>query len=158
MNAIPEEHPSSPEQGDPAKRKILIVDDNPGIRKMLTCLLADEDYTVASATNGTEGLELAQNMKPDLVLLDLKMPGKDGWDTYAQLISKSPELPVIVITGRKYQFMPAIFSGVGALMEKPLDLLTLLKTVRELLEESVESRLAWLKGKPAKFHFVPSKA
>jgi CheY-like chemotaxis protein len=139
-----------------ARQKILLVDDDPAIRQILVRLLAEEDYIVVAAANGVEALALCASAKFDLVLLDLNMPGKDGWETFEQLSSKNPLLPIILITARPNQFFPALASGVGALMEKPLDFTRLFHTIRDLLEEPEEERLARLTGRSAAFSYVPS--
>ena len=140
-----------------SKRKILLVDDDPGVRQILLRLLAEEDYLVVTAANGAEALELAGTTKLDLVLLDLNMPVKDGWETFEQLATENPLLPIILITARPNQFFPALASGVGALLEKPLDFVKLFHTIQNLLEEPAELRLARSMGRPSAFHHVPPK-
>jgi len=140
-----------------SKRKILLVDDDPGVRQILLRLLAEEDYLVVTAANGAEALELAGTTKLDLVLLDLNMPVKDGWETFEQFATENPLLPIILITARPNQFFPALASGVGALLEKPLDFVKLFHTIQNLLEEPAELRLARSMGRPSAFHHVPPK-
>jgi DNA-binding response OmpR family regulator len=135
--------------------KILLVDDDPGIRVMLSRVLKDAGYGVECASDGSEALERAKSEKVDLVLLDLNMPGKDGWDTYEQLTSEHPILPVIIITARPSQQFTALAAGTGALMEKPLDLPKLILTIRDLLDEPEDVRIARLAGRPAEFHYIP---
>jgi DNA-binding response OmpR family regulator len=135
--------------------KILLVDDDPGIRVMLSRVLKDAGYGVECASDGSEALERAKSEKVDLVLLDLNMPGKDGWDTYEQLTSEHPMLPVIIITARPSQQFTALAAGTGALMEKPLDLPKLIMTIRDLLDEPEDVRIARLAGRPAEFHYIP---
>jgi DNA-binding response OmpR family regulator len=89
-----------------------------------------------------------------LVLLDLNLPGKNGWDTFERLSTENPSLAVIIITARSNQLFTATGAGVGALLEKPLDFPILLQTIRRLLAEPVESRLARMAGKPADLHYV----
>ena len=137
--------------------KILLVDDDPAIRQLLTRLLAEEGYIVLSAANGLEAIELANNTKFDLALLDLNMPVMDGWETFEQITTKNPLLPFIVITARPNQLFPAVASGTGALMEKPLDLPKLFNTIRALLNEPTKVHLARMVGRPAEFHYVPPK-
>ena len=139
------------------KEKILVVDDEPAIRQMLTRLLTGEGYNVLPATNGNEALEFASHADFDLVLLDLNMPGLDGWDTFEQLTSKKPLLPIIVITARPNQRFTALAAGSGALMEKPLDLQKLFLTIRNLLDEPDDVRIARMAGRPSEFHYVPPK-
>ncbi|HEX5397877.1 MAG TPA: response regulator [Verrucomicrobiae bacterium] len=135
--------------------KILLVDDEPAIRQMLTRLLTAEGYHVLPAGNGIEALEFAGHTDFNLILLDLNMPGLDGWDTYEQISSRNPLVPVIIITARPNQRFIALAAGTGALMEKPLDLEKLFQTIRHLLDEPPEVRLARLSGRPAEFQYVP---
>ena len=94
---------------------------------------------------------------PDLVLLDLNLPLQDGWDTLERLTTENPLLPVIIITARPNQIFPALAAGAGALMEKPLDLPKLLRTIRDLLAEPAASQSARMAGKAAEFHYLPPK-
>ncbi len=156
MNSVLEiTNPAAPAQG-PAPR-VLLVDDDPAIRQILVRLLAEEGYDVLTAANGAEALGMSGSIKFDLVLLDLNMPVKDGWETFEQLSSKNPLLPIILITARPNQFFPALASGVGALLEKPLDFTQLFRTIHNLLEESEEMRLARLTGRSAAFSYVPAE-
>jgi CheY-like chemotaxis protein len=139
------------------KSKILLVDDDPGVRRMLQRVLEEEDYSVATAADGVEALKLVTNATPDLVLLDLNLPAQNGWDTLKRIASENPLLPVIIITARPNQIFPALASGAGALMEKPLDLPKLLRTIGDLLVEPAEIRLARMAGERAEFHYQPPK-
>ena len=138
-------------------KTILLVDDDSAVRRMLSRLLSEEHYNVIPATNGVEALDLAQTAPVDLVLLDLNLPMKDGWQTFEQLATRDPFLPVVIITARSNQIFPALASGAGALMEKPLDLPSLLQTIRDLLAEPAQVRLARMAGKPASFRYLPPK-
>jgi DNA-binding response OmpR family regulator len=139
-----------------AKREILLVDDDPAIRRIIPRLLAEEGYSAHTAADGAQALQLASVMDFDLVLLDLNMPFKDGWQTLEALLEKNPALPVIIITARPNQFFTALASGVGALLEKPLDFTNLFKSIRELLAETPAERLARTAGQPAPFHYISS--
>jgi DNA-binding NtrC family response regulator len=138
------------------KRKLLLVDDDPGVRESLAALLSMEGYEVVLAGNGLEALECAAATPLSLVLLDLNLPKKTGWDTFEVLTRQNPSLPVIIITARPNQLFPALAAGVGTLMEKPLDFPRLLQMIRDLLAEPVEARLARLAGRPAEFHYLPA--
>ena len=139
------------------KKKILLVDDDPAIRKMLGLLLTGEGYTVLLAVNGGDSIEVVRTTEIDLVLLDLNMPGMDGWETFEQLASENPMLPIVVITARPNQHFTALAAGIGALLEKPLDLPKLFLTIRDLLDEPDEIRLARVAGRPSEFHYVPPR-
>jgi len=153
---VPRSELKAEEMPSPQKR-ILLVDDDPAIRQLLMRLIADENFEVLTAANGAEALALAASMNFDLVVLDLNMPVKNGWETFEQLSSQNPVLPIILITARPNQFFPAMAAGVGALLEKPLDFAKLFDTIRNLLQEPPESRMARMAGQPALFRYVPPK-
>jgi len=81
----------------PAK-KILVVDDEPEVRKLMEHFLIDKGYEVRVAGNGREGLDALDTFTPDLVLLDMHMPELDGAEMLKQLAIRSPTLPVIMVT------------------------------------------------------------
>ena len=139
------------------KHRLLLVDDDPGVRRMLLRVLEEEGYAVVPAANGVEAVELASGRVPDLVLLDLNLPVQNGWDTFERLTTQHPLLPIVIITARPNQIFPALAAGAGALMEKPLDLPKLLRTIRDLLAEPAASQLARVAGKAAEFHYLPPK-
>jgi len=139
------------------KRKILLVDDDPAVRKMLGMLLTGEGYEVLLAIDGNEAIQVVRATDVDLVLLDLNMPGMDGWAAYERLAAENPMLPIIVITARPNQSFTAMAAGIGALLEKPLDLPKLFLTIRDLLDEPDEIRLARVAGRPSEFHYVPPR-
>jgi NarL family two-component system response regulator LiaR len=81
-------------------KTILVVDDNPIIRRLI-CQLLDlgKDYNIyEEATNGQEGIELAQRYHPDLIILDLSMPTLNGLDAAKELKKIMPEVPIILFT------------------------------------------------------------
>ena len=79
--------------------KVLVIDDEPGIRHLLDTLLTRKGYDVVLADGGRKGLELFRREHPDAVVLDLKMPEMDGIAVLTQLRSADHKLPVIVLTG-----------------------------------------------------------
>jgi DNA-binding NtrC family response regulator len=144
--------------GRPVKRKILLVDDDPATRQILRRLLAEEDFLVLSAANGAKALELINITNFDLVLLDLKAQVDDEWEIFGRLSAQNPLLPVILMTSRPNLFFQAVASGIGALLEKPLNFIQLFRTIHNLLEEPAEERLARFTGRPAAFHYIPPTA
>lgn len=114
-------------------KTILLADDDPAIRQMLGQVLALEQYNVVFAATGRETAAKFISCAPDLVLLDLNMPDRDGWDAFQLMNSTHPLIPVIVITARPHQRERAAALGVASLMEKPLEIPMLLKTVQDLL-------------------------
>jgi DNA-binding response OmpR family regulator len=139
-------------------KRILLVDDDPTVRDSLSDVLVAEGYIVIPAENGQQALDLAAGMPIDLALLDLNMPVKNGWDTFEQLTREHPLIPIIIVTARPNQIFTALSAGVGALLEKPMDIPTLLRTIENLLAESAEQRLARLVGQKAEFHYQPGTA
>jgi DNA-binding response OmpR family regulator len=140
----------------PDRRRILLVDDDASVRDSLQTVLVEEGYLVIPANDGQQALELIASSSVDLVLLDLNMPRKNGWDTFERLSAEHPLVPVILITARPNQLFTAVGAGVGALLEKPLDIPHLLTTIRRLLTESSEVRLRRLVGQEAPFDYKPS--
>jgi CheY-like chemotaxis protein len=100
-------------------------------------LLVEDDSSLA---------EHFQEGRIDIALLDLNMPVKGGWEAFERLTTIHPLLQVIVITARSDQYPLAAAAGVAALMEKPLDLPLLLRTIDDLFCEPVERRLSRLTG------------
>ena len=138
------------------KKQILVVDDDPAIRRMLSRILTGEGYGVSCAADGSEALTTAQAEPPDLVLLDVSLRDKSGWDIFDRLVKIKPLLPVVIITGKANQLFTALSAGAGALFEKPLQLPKLLQAVSQLLAESLENRVARQQGKATDFHFLPA--
>src|SRR5947208_11816336 len=81
------------------KSRILVIDDEAGIRDSLRMTLEYDGYEFVGAATGQEGLALAEREGPDLVLLDVKMPGMDGLEVLDRLRSMSETLPIVVISG-----------------------------------------------------------
>jgi CheY-like chemotaxis protein len=79
--------------------KILVIDDEPGIRDLLDTLLSGKGYDVILADSGEKGLEVFRRARPDVVVLDLKMPGMDGLTVLQQILRDNPKQPVIILTG-----------------------------------------------------------
>jgi CheY-like chemotaxis protein len=127
-----------------ARKWILIVDNDSSVRLMLARVLSDEGYGVLTAANGVDALDLAGTMVFDLVLLDLNMPGINGWETLKKLDAKKLAQPpsVIIITARPDQQAAARKAGVETVLEKPLDFPRLIQTVSQVLAKAVDSNNA----------------
>lgn len=121
-------------------KRILLADDDVAVRQTLARVLELEHYHVLLARTGREAAAEFMAASPDLVLLDLNMPGKDGWEAFHLMNAVNPTIPVIIITARPGQLQQAVRMGVDALMEKPLDLPLLLETIGLLLMESERER------------------
>ena len=79
--------------------KVLVIDDTQGIRNLLDTLLSRKGYDVVLADGGRKGLELIRRERPDVVVLDLKMPEMDGVAVLQQIRRLNPDQPVIILTG-----------------------------------------------------------
>jgi DNA-binding response OmpR family regulator len=147
----------APDKTQPnVSKRILLADDDSGVRESLAAALRSEGYIVSLARDGQQAIEMASTTEVDLILLDLNMPTKNGWDTFEQLTRDDPLLPIIIITARPNQVFMAVGAGVGALLEKPLDIPILLQTVHRLLEEPAEARLARLAGQHSGIFYSPT--
>ncbi len=150
--------PAPPSKRRPRRKRVLLVDDDPTVRDSLYDVLVAEGYGVIPAGNGLQAVDLAQRLPCDLVLLDLNMPLMNGWDTFEQLTREHPILPVVIITARPNQVFTAASAGAAALLEKPLDIPTLLEAMQKLLAETVEQRLARLVGRHTEFYYKSATA
>ena len=80
-------------------RKVLTVDDDEFVREILAAYLEDSGFEVLQAENGLLGLEVFRREKPDLVMLDLRMPEMDGLEVLGHITKESPDTPVILVSG-----------------------------------------------------------
>jgi len=113
------------------------VDDEPDCTSIIQCRLEWSNYQVITATNGKEGLEVAEKEKPDLILLDTNMPVMNGHEMLERL-RKHPKLknvPVIMVTAlcEKQDIVTASVLGVQDYITKPVDFTSLLEKISDLL-------------------------
>ncbi|MFZ5596738.1 MAG: response regulator [Bacillota bacterium] len=116
---------------------LLIVDDQSGVRRLLYEVFIDEGYHVRTASGGQEALMMVAREKPDMVLLDIKMPGMSGLETLSELRKISHDLPVIMMTayGDLEVVEQAKKLGVKHYIVKPFDLDEVRLLVRGLFLE-----------------------
>jgi two-component system nitrogen regulation response regulator NtrX len=132
------------------KPRILVIDDEAAIRDSLRMILEYEHYEFTGASNGPEGLAAIQRERPDLVLLDIKMPGMDGMEVLRKIRALDDALPVVMISGHGTMAtaVEAIKAGATDFLEKPLGservIVTLHNTLKqeELGRENRELKLA----------------
>lgn len=138
--------------------KVLIIDDDQAIRESMKQILQREDYEVFLAADGRAFLERFDPREIDLLLLDIDLPVRSGWEIFEEVTRRNPALPIIVITGHPGQFRVARAAGVGAFMEKPIEAVNLLQTMQAVLAEPEECRLRRLAGRGGRPRHVPASA
>lgn len=121
---------------------ILVVDDSTDIRTVVKYALLDQGFCVIEASNGYDAIQLARQYRPTAILLDLCMPGIDGWETTLQIRSDPAldEVPIIAMTA--YDVAPAICAakkvGCQHVVAKPFDLYDITQTIKRFLSNSFE--------------------
>ncbi|NMM55078.1 response regulator [Paenibacillus aquistagni] len=122
-------------------KKVLIVDDQNGIRVLLMEVFSGEGYEAYQASNGKEALELVQQVTPDIVLLDMKIPGMDGLEILKQIKQMKPDMNVIMMTAYGELDMIKEATDLGALMHftKPFDIDEMRVAVNMTLEGTKSS-------------------
>lgn len=120
-----------------ANEAVLIVDDQPSVRRLLQEVLREEGYTVFMARDGREAVEIARTARPSLVLLDLKMPGMSGVDLMRELWNVVPGIKGIVMTAYSNPETTQRIRELGSIrwIIKPFDLDQVCSLVREILAE-----------------------
>ncbi len=115
---------------------VLVVDDDPNIRRMIIAALKRDGYTFREAPNGRDALDLMRAEHPDVVVLDLMMPVMSGWDVLRERMS-DPELrriPVIIVSAnRDPEVAHAVSQGICAFLPKPFDIGALSALVRSCM-------------------------
>ena len=118
-------------------KTLLVVDDEEKNIKLIKLPLKSEDYRLFGAPNGRECLEMVANISPDLILLDIMMPGIDGYETCRRLKQdeKTRMIPVLIVTAlsEKQRLVKAMESGADDFLSKPVDKIELLVRVKSLL-------------------------
>ena len=115
-------------------RSVLVVDDDPLLRLVVSAVLADEGYVVREARDGAQALAVLEHWRPDLIILDQMMPCMDGSAFRAEQRKRRDvaDVPVIVVSAADRMLQQAKASGVAATLPKPFDLDTLLDTISQL--------------------------
>ncbi len=120
------------------KQRVLIADDEPNIVVSLEFLMEHSGYEIRTVSNGNDALRVAREFRPDLLVLDIMLPLKNGFEV-CQVIRESPELnpvKIIMLTakGRETEVAKGLALGADAYITKPFATRELLETVKRLLE------------------------
>lgn len=115
------------------KRRILLIEDNPDNREMVRFVLETAGYEILIGQTGAQAVTLAHQERPDLILMDLSLPEKDGWTAAAE-IRADPALSAIPLVALTAHTLPgdrkrAMAAGFDAYISKPVDIPRLLKTL-----------------------------
>ena len=119
--------------------KVLVIDDEPAVRDLMIAVLEDEGYIVLSADGGRQALEVLMREQPDLVLLDIMMPGMDGREVYRRLrqLPGLERTPVVFVSAAAHP--GSVDPRTTAFVPKPFELDELLSTIDRILN-AVRSR------------------
>ncbi len=142
------------------KRKILVVDDDTTMVKLINVNLKLNNYAVIEAVSGEQALDIVSKEPLDLVVLDIMMPGVDGWEVLSRirLDPETEELPVILVTA-KTQDSDVIRGwelGADEYVIKPFNPLLLVEVIRMVLDRSYEDRLERRKKQKEKLEVLRS--
>src|SRR4051812_14162861 len=118
---------------------ILVVDDDPEIVSMLSTRLTKRGYKVTTANDGHRALELAKREKPELVLLDVMMPGKSGWEVARALkqdpVTQGIKIVMVTAIGEQVNEMTSPLYGADAHIDKPFEFEKLERVIRGLVTD-----------------------
>ncbi len=122
------------------KKKVLIIDDEKLILKATQLVLNSYGYEVATSVDGEDGLKKARSYSPDVVLLDIMMPGMDGWQTLRRMKSdpQTADIPVIIFTAKEYFRGRELSRQAGAAeyISKPFEAEDLIETIDQILNKN----------------------
>jgi DNA-binding response OmpR family regulator len=118
-------------------KKILIVEDDPSFSRAINHMIGKEGYDVITASNGMTGLRMAKEENPDLLILDVMLPGLDGFEICSQLRGepKTSKLPIIMLSakGQEADKTTGLKVGASEYLTKPVDRVVLLEKISALL-------------------------
>jgi two-component system alkaline phosphatase synthesis response regulator PhoP len=121
-----------------ATASILVVDDDPEIVTMLSTRLSKRGYKVSTAHDGHRAIELAKRELPDLVLLDVMMPGKSGWEVARALkqdpVTKDIKIVMVTAIGEQVNEITSPLYGADAHIDKPFEFERLEKVISQLVK------------------------
>ena len=131
------EHSSGPAPDGKNGHHILVIDDDEHIRDLMKRLLSREGYKVSVASSGEQGMEMARTTKPDVITLDVLMPGQDGWSVLNQLKS-DPELAKIPVVMQSIldESNKAFMLGANDYLTKPINRTQIIDVVRRVQSQS----------------------
>jgi len=119
--------------------RILVVEDDESIRQFIHMALSDDGFEVRLAEEGAAALDAAQRFRPDVILLDMRMPGVDGWRfAEAYRATPPPRAPILVLTAARDAEASAAEIAADAFLAKPFELAQLIRTLNGLIGRGKE--------------------
>jgi len=119
------------------KKKILIIEDETELITILQIRLSKDNFEVFAASDGNAGLTLANSIRPDVILLDIMMPGKDGFSLLRELKGNinTCDIPVIMVTAKDKMEASCILEGAESFIMKPFDYRQLEEKIKSLIKD-----------------------
>ena len=118
-------------------KRILIIEDNPSFSRAINHIVEKEGYEVSTASNGMTGLRMAKDNPPDLLILDVMLPGLDGFEICSQLRAdeSTEKLPIVMLSakGQEADKTTGLSVGANEYLTKPIDRALLLEKIASLL-------------------------
>ena len=123
--------------------KVVCIEDEPGVIELIRLILERRGLEVTGAEGGTEGLKIVKALKPALVLLDLMMPGMDGWEVYRRMKADEDmkNIPVIIVTAKAEgidEVLAKHIAKVDDYIKKPFSLQELVQSIERVLNRSLD--------------------
>jgi CheY-like chemotaxis protein len=116
-----------------AMSSVLVIEDDPDMRGLLVLMLEEQGHAVRAAANGRAGLEAIHRERPDVILLDMKMPVMDGWEFARRYRAEGGnQAPIVVMTASEDPRKPAEEIGAAGWLGKPVELDVLFDTVKHI--------------------------
>ncbi|MDP6244749.1 MAG: response regulator, partial [Myxococcota bacterium] len=121
----------------PERFRVLVIDDDPGVREYMEALITQQGYQVEAAADGEEALAKLDAARPDLVTLDVVLPGMDGLATLAELKRRLPDVPVVMLSGhgQARNIVEAMKLGASDFLRKPFEVEELELAFQKALEK-----------------------
>jgi DNA-binding NtrC family response regulator len=122
--------------------RILVIDDDENIRKVLETILADEGYSVETAETAKKGIEKSEQAFFNLALIDVRLPDMEGIELLSKLRNTKPKMRKIIVTGYPtlQNAIAAVNKGADAYVMKPFDVEKILQTIKEQLKKQEEEK------------------
>jgi len=123
------------EEGTRNMPRVLLIDDDPALMRLMKFTLREEGFNVAQAANGAEGLQGVDSHRPQAIVLDMQMPVMDGAAFYQELRSRGDETPVLIISANDARASQRALNA-DAFLQKPFDPDALVGALRGMIESA----------------------